>query len=182
MSGSRGYDGNFKIHFSCIGGRKAFPYAKRCLVHVGANIVAFHPVYWHLDPLPTKTVAKITFNQAAALKLKYIMFLSSKLNTNPQFPLEVCCAHARARLHMRAHGGCFIVTEFHQSSCGKNACDERTDNSPACKQASDSVEQAAAQTAPAYKKITFIVMASCPCTFHCPHFSCLYLFVTVTLI
>lgn len=104
--------------------------------------------YLHLDPLPTKTVAKIIFNKAAPLKLKYIMFLSSKLNTNPQFPLEVCCAHTRTRacLHMRAHGDCFIVTEFHQSSCGKNACDERTDNSPACKQGSDTVEQAGSST------------------------------------
>lgn len=49
----------------------------------------------HLDPLPTKTVAKIIFNKPAPLKLKYIMFLSSKLNTNPQFPFEVCCAYTR---------------------------------------------------------------------------------------
>lgn len=67
----------------------------RCIVHVNANSVAFYLVYSHLDPLPIKTVAKIIFNKAAPLKLKYIMFLSSKLNTNPQFPLEVCYAHAR---------------------------------------------------------------------------------------
>lgn len=67
---------------------------KRCIVHISANSVAFYLVYSHLDPLPTKTVAKIIFNKAAPLKL-YIMFLSSKLNTNPQFPLEVCYAHMR---------------------------------------------------------------------------------------
>lgn len=57
--------------------------------------------------------------KTALLKLKYIMFLSSKLNTNLQFPLCV---------HVFLHEECFIVTEFQQSSCGKNACDESTDN------------------------------------------------------
>lgn len=54
------------------------------------------------------------------------MFLSSKLNTNPQFPLEMCvctctCAGVCVCVLMKT----FIVTEFQQSSCGKNACDER---------------------------------------------------------
>lgn len=128
--------------------------------HSCADSRAFYLAYAHLDLLP---VAEIICNKAAARKLKYIMFLIFQVKHKPTVSVRgvYACTYACAR----ARGDCFIVTEFQQSSCGKNAYDERRDTSPACKQGSDTAEQAAAQTAPGYKKISFIARASCPSTF-----------------
>lgn len=86
----------FQQQFSQIKRRKSLSYVTnedaaftwlQIFVHFSSS--ALVNVHSHPNFVPIKAATQISCNKAARRKLKYIMFLSSKLNTNPQFPLEM---------------------------------------------------------------------------------------------